>query len=572
MLYHFIGFCFFIGWVFPFYGLPIYSFYQEWLAGTLVCVIFWLVILRKKSSESVPVPRAAWTVLALFGIGLLQWILGIHPFPAAIALYGVAAAVFWMAVVLGAISANQGTGLSFEGKFFITCQWIVASAVVSAFIVFVQILGWDIYVFPLIRSPDLNLNRPSANLSQPNLMTLQLVMGMIILGWMYVEKRISPALAAALTLLLASAVFFANTRAYLLMLIAAGIFSWKIESPRARIVRLWACLLLPAIFILSAPFYQEVMGWLGYAGRNSLNMVSGDGRWRIWAASLEIIQSYPLLGVGLGAYAVGFYEQAASWYGTIGATGNAHNMILQVAAECGIFAGIGVGILALSWFWKAIKLKAPSNGIVFCNAIVGVALAHSIVEFPLWFVFFLIPVGFFLGAASNPESEGVFQIKISPYAIGAGFGASLFLSVVIYLDYIKVREYFEDAVTIGNPAKIDELKKYDRPSWLAWHLAYAKFLFLSDQDVSLENIWKAGSETVPRFPFSKGLMRFSYISAATGHIDDAKMAMLVMYRMRPMAFQAFKSEVFEACPLENNAETPYCHLRAVINQLSVELK
>ena len=48
------------------------------------------------------------------------------------------------------------------------------------------------------------------------------------------------------------------------------------------------------------------------------------------------------------------------------------------------------------------------------------------------------------------------------FAIGAGFGASLFLSVVIYLDYIKVREYFEDAVTIGNPAKIDELKKYDR--------------------------------------------------------------------------------------------------------------
>jgi hypothetical protein len=391
MLAQFIGFSFFAGWIFPFYGLPILSFYQEWLGSTLLCACFFIATWNKKSTKALVVPIVAWAVLGLFAVGVIQYLVGIHPYPPAIALYGVAGVLFWMAVTLGAnmTPPQRSAWGQFDQTFLVISRWILASAMLSAVITLLQVINWDIHLFPLVRSPDLSMNRPSANLSQPNLMTLQLVMGLVVLGWMYVEEKISSTVAVSIVLLIAVAIFFANTRAYLLMLGGLAVFSWKIDSPRANTVRWWVCVLLPVIFIVSAPFHESVMASLGHAGRNSLNMTAQtDGRWKIWGATIQIIQAHPLMGVGLGAYSVGFYDQATSSYGTIGATGNAHNIFLQIIAECGIFAGLGILMLALYWVLHALKGKNKANSIIFCNAAIAAILAHSMVEFPLWFMFF----------------------------------------------------------------------------------------------------------------------------------------------------------------------------------------
>ena len=573
MLPHLIGFCLFIGWIFPFYGLPIYSFYQEWLGGTLLCACFFFAIWNRKSKRALVVPMVAWAVLGLFAVGVVQSLLGMHPYPPAIALYGVAGVLFWMAVILGANMkpAQRGTCTGLDQNFLVISRWILASAVLSAVITLLQVINWDIHLFPLVRSPDLTMNRPSANLSQPNLMTLQLVMGLVVLGWMYVEGKISPAVSASIVTLIAVAVFFANTRAYLLMLGGLAVFSWKIESPRANIVRWWVCVLLPIIFIVSAPFHESVMGSLGHAGRNSLNMTAQtDGRWKIWGATIQMIQAHPMLGVGLGAYSVGFYDQATSLYGTIGATGNAHNIFLQIIAECGLFAGIVILMLALLWMFKAFKSKEKANSIIFCNAAIAAILAHSLVEFPLWYIFFLIPFGFFLGITSRVKLKKACKIKIEKKYSFTGIIVAIILSSWIYIDYSKIREFFENAVTIGNTSAIEELQQYNKPSWLSWHLNYAKFLFMSEEENSLEKIWIAGRETAPRFPFSKGLMRFAYVSASTDHLGAAQKALAVMYRMRPMAYKAFKVEINEACPNESQMDTPYCKLKQISNQLSME--
>lgn len=538
-----------------------------------MCACFFASIWNRKPKRVLVVPVVAWAVLGLFAVGVVQSLLGIHPYPPAIALYGVAGVLFWMAVTLGANMrpVQRGIGADLDQNFLVISRWILASAVLSAVITLLQVIDWDIHLFPLVRSPDLTMNRPSANLSQPNLMTLQLVMGLVVLGWMYVEEKISPAVSASIVLLIAVAVFFANTRAYLLMLGGLAVFSWKIESPRANIVRWWVCVLLPVIFIVSAPFHESIMASLGHAGRNSLNMTAQtDGRWKIWGATIQMIQAHPLLGVGLGAYSVGFYDQATSLYGTIGATGNAHNIFLQIIAECGVFAGIVILMFALYWSFKALKNNDKANTIIFCNAAIAVILAHSLVEFPLWYIFFLTPFGFFLGITSQIKSNEVCEVKIERKYYFAGMSIAVVISSWIYIDYSKIREFFENAVTIGNTSAIEELRRYNHPSWLAWHLNYAKFLFASEKENSLEELWIAGRETAPRFPFSKGLMRFAYVSASTDHLDDAQKALAVMYRMRPMAYKAFKAEINDACPNESQVDAPYCKLKKMSNQLSIE--
>jgi hypothetical protein len=183
---------------------------------------------------------------------------------------------------------------------------------------------------------------------------------------------------------------------------------------------------------------------------------------------------------------------------------------------------------------------------------------------------FLIPAGLFLGITSAANLNKACRINIEKKYSIAGTSIAIILSSWIYLDYSKIREFFEDAVTIGNASAIEDLQKYNRPSWLAWHLNYAKFLFMSERDNSLENIWAAGRDTAPRFPFSKGLMRFAYVSASTDHLGDAQQALTVMYRMRPMAYKAFKAEINDACPNAEQMDTPYCKLKIISDQLSIK--
>ena len=577
MLAHLIGFCFLTGWVYPFYGLPIYSFYQEWLSGTLLCACFFLCIWQRgqqgRPYKSLVVPSTAWAVLGLFAVGALQWMAGVHPYPPAIALFGAAGVLFWMAVTLGAsmTTAHAPDDQELKRMLLVVGQWILWSAILSASIVLVQVVGWDIHIFPLIRSPDLGFDRPSANLSQPNLMTLQLVLGWVVLGWMYTEEKISSLRSIAIALLFATAVFFANTRAYLLMLAALAIFSWKLDAPRARVVRWWACVILPTIFMVSAPFHASVMKSLGYVGR-SVFIPYGDGRFAIWGASLQIIQDHPFFGVGLGAYATGFYDQATSSFGKIGATGNAHNVWLQIAAECGLFAGLSILVLMAQWLFKALRNRNQPQWVVFFNAAIGAMFAHSLVEFPLWFIFFLVPAGFFLGVTSQANGSKVHTVGPGyPYAM-LGVIPAVIVSGWMYLDYMKVREFFEDAVTIRNSQAIENLRAYEQPSWLSWHIRYAQFLFMDESKVSPEHMWATGRAVVPRFPFSMGLMRFARVSASTNHMDDARKAMTVLYQMKPRAYQAFKAEIFDGCQPDHPQAMSYCPLKEMVDEIPQEVK
>ncbi len=357
------------------------------------------------------------------------------------------------------------------------------------------------------------------------------------------------------------------------MLAALAIFSWKLHAPKARVVRWWVGVILPSIFIATAPFHASVMTSLGYAGRSSLNILPhADGRLAIWGASLQIIQDHPWLGVGLGAYATGFYDQATSWFGTVGATGNAHNALLQIAAECGIFVGFCIFLLMIQWLRKALWSQNQPNWIVFFNAAIGAIFAHSLVEFPLWFIFFLVPAGFFLGITAHANGSKIHKVPLGyPYTM-LGIIPALILSGWMYLDYMKVREFFEDAVTIRSSQAIESLESYEQPSWLSWHLRYAQFLFMDESKVSPEHMWMTGRAVVPRFHFSMGLMRFARISASTNHLDDARKAMTVLYRMKPKAYLAFKAEIFDGCQPEHPLAVSYCALREIADEIPQGLK
>lgn len=559
------------GWLFPLRSLPIYSFSQEWLSSTLFFGIFAYFYLKKIIDKDthifgkIPHIAAIVAIIPLFGI--VQIVCGTHPQPIGVGFFACGFLAFFFASQLGidlSLDAKKdGNPAGFINGFSIILKWILWSGFLSTCIVFMQLFNWDIYLFPLVRSPSLMEFRPSANLSQPNLMTLQLVFSIVAAGWLYAEGKLPSKALTALVIAMAIAIVFANTRAYLLMLGAVALGALLYQGPKRRTLLLWPLVILPSIYLLLAPFHHVLMDIFGYGGRMAFNIdINSDARVKIWLASIDIINTHPWMGVGLGAYSIGFFEAAKGPLGSVGATGNAHNLTLQLMAECGFIIGLVFSLGVAYWYFKRLFTTNQASWKIASLSMVGAALAHSLVEFPLWFFSFLIPVAFFSGLVSTDaflcikNSSKSLRISVFCGLVTLGF-SGLIWSLV---DFLDLQDNYENGITIGNSEAIKKISNQDRFSLFQWHYDYGRFLTTELDGKNSEEIMSLGRKSVQRFPFIRGLARYAYVSATTKHINEAEGSLKVLHQMYPKAFEVFLKQNNALCAHDAALNEVHCTL------------
>ena len=166
-----------------------------------------------------------------------------------------------------------------------------------------------------------------------------------------------------------------------------------------------AALLVPLLMALSLFANWAVSAGVGSvsptSGARLFDQVSGSSaRLAIlrtgWAAFLES----PWLGQGVGSY---------SWASFVAATAHdsgaqfmvsehAHNLVLNLLVEFGAPATLAV--LAALAAWALAFLRQPwQAGHAWCAAVLGIGAVHSLLEYPLWYSYFLGPTALLLGAA-----------------------------------------------------------------------------------------------------------------------------------------------------------------------------
>jgi hypothetical protein len=123
----------------------------------------------------------------------------------------------------------------------------------------------------------------------------------------------------------------------------------------------------------------------------------------LWRQSIEVWQAHPWLGAGAGLFMATVYKlqpegfhQQLDYY--------AHNVALQVLAEFGLFAGLAIAISVVSWaialYRRRQELAAPDVVLLYWVGVLGV---HSMLEFPLFFVHFLVLFGLCVGLVLSPK-------------------------------------------------------------------------------------------------------------------------------------------------------------------------
>jgi len=200
--------------------------------------------------------------------------------------------------------------------------------------------------------------------------------------------------------------------------------------------------------------------WLAFGGAQSalgvtsaIDRVSEGGsngqRMFDWMIAWKTALAHPLTGVGPGMY---------SWQTALGSIGlppvnyvrigeNAHNTILHFAAEFGlVFIAIALGLITL-WLWRRWK-EVPTLESLWGLGIIAVIGAHSLVEYPLWYAYFLVPFACAIGVIdAGDERLPTLRFNSRWLLIPVLLGAVILTST--WRDYRKLESAYKELNVTG---------------------------------------------------------------------------------------------------------------------------
>jgi O-antigen ligase len=386
-----------LAWTLPFFSPvfrePVASFYGEAVAfGLGLCAIACMLV--PPLWDGIRLPRAGLMFLGFALVMVLQMALGKAVYPQ-LNLLG-ALYVLWAAgLALLAFRLRQVLGI--ERVVQALCWFLLAGSLLSAAIGAIQLLGVTTPLAPLI-VPQLH-GRIYANTGQPNHLASYLCLGLASAGYLLGTRRISPGLAALVLLttlpVLASsgsrAVWFYATA----FVVLAGLLRWR--RPGAESTRIFLfSLAIPAGLLLFLVLLHPLLPLTNLPVETIASNVQNKGlssavRLRFWEGSWLMLTGSPLIGVGFKQFAWNYFTLAASVPGLTteeGVIDHAHNVVVQVGAELGV-AGLLVLLGGLAWWFWAQHRERPDPQRWWILAALWVLGLHSMLEYPLWYAYFL---------------------------------------------------------------------------------------------------------------------------------------------------------------------------------------
>ncbi len=399
---HVIGLMCVLPFLAPHHRLPIPGFYGELTAfalGMLAMCTFW----QKAVLASFQLPRITLLPFGILCIILLQTALGMIAYPQQ-ALLGMLY-LLW-ACLLMALGYHLRGALGWE-KLATTLAWfLVAGGLLNTVMTGLQYAGVKtIWLLPKIAVQSFG------NLGQPNHFANYMALATASLAYLLARNALPRLAFPVLATGFLAALALSGSRSGWLYLAAffilAIIRSRRVAAAENRRLIL-ACLALLPMFAA----IQSLLHWLLPLWNSTPHLLptehffqqvnSASIRWRLWRDALHMLMEQPWLGVGHGQFAWNSFLLASTH--AAGEFSNpaehAHNLLLNLLAEQGIFAGLL--LIGLGWIWikqaTAEKLTLERWWMWAMLAVLGI---HSMLEYPLWYSYFLGIAAILLGAGET---------------------------------------------------------------------------------------------------------------------------------------------------------------------------
>jgi len=253
--------------------------------------------------------------------------------------------------------------------------------------------------------------RAGANLRQPNHLSSLALWAIVALTALAGQRRWRMSLALALYAALLFAVVLTGSRTGILG--TAMLAAWGLVD--RRLSRQWRITLgvSPVVFAL---LWLAMAAWAYLTGHlfgaeGHVLAGSGEGdisssRFAIWSNALAMIAHEPWSGVGWGEFNLAWTLSAFPHRPTA-FFDHTHNLPLQLLVELGVpLGGVVIVLLLVALVQAARRAWACEGdaGLARRAAFMIVLMIglHSLLEYPLWYAYFLLPTAFALGFALSP--------------------------------------------------------------------------------------------------------------------------------------------------------------------------
>ena len=443
-------------WVLPFlyykHALPITTFYQEWGAALLgVCAMSLLA--SKRYWQQPEIPRVILLPIGLMLVVVVQSLLGrVAYFSHALLseLY-----LLWAALLI-MLGHRLRAELGLPQLATVLAAFLLLGTELGALAGILQNYRWHTILNYMVS------NKLGAtvvgNMGQPNHYADYTTLGLISLGLLRLRWQLRAWQAALLATPLLFVLVLSGSRSawvYLLFLTAMA-YLWQRRDKSCLPLLRYSLLLLLGFglmhLVVQIPWLAGVGGTETTLDRMSRQVGGRSIRLHIWHEAWLIFTQFPLLGAGFGQFGWQHFLLGPSLRNTDiqGLYNNAHNLVMQTAAEMGL-AGLLVlfGTLAL-WLRQARRVSLTSYhwwgyGVI---AVLGI---HSMLEYPLWYVYFLGVAALTLGLMDNTT----FRLELR----GAGrwsLGAMLLLGVLSLVQAWQGYRTLEGLRTLRPASATDE--------------------------------------------------------------------------------------------------------------------
>jgi O-antigen ligase len=332
-----------------------------------------------------------------------------------------------------------------------TLAWFLfTGALASAVIGLAQLLNSYAFLKGLITPA--SGERVWANLAQPNHLADYLTLGTVSAGLLWATGRLRVSyLIGALALIVTILALTGSRTAWLYVgtLVVISAAFWLAErNPVNRRLLLFSVLTLA--FLLAVPLLgqallsalqddttaavlQRTMGQAGFQEERPL----------MWQIAWRIFQEAPLLGVGFRQVGEHYFLIAAAVSPTqpLGFTDHTHNLLLQMLAEFGI-VGLVV-LLAGALPWALAWLRQPRTpALWWLIGLTAVLAIHSMLEYPLWYTFFLGIAAVVLGLGEWRTVEFASARRSTlPYVVGGALLLGWLVFAQIVRDYLVLESF-----------------------------------------------------------------------------------------------------------------------------------
>ncbi len=513
------------GWLLPGHYPPWVSYQQQWISA-LGAALLAMAAVAGLTSGRIRWPAIAvfFALLSLIPLAQLAW--GQIRFASDGAMPAAYLVAFAMSVAAGAFLAEQ-----------LQLQWLdaLASAIlVAAFAsVLIALVQWlqlseSIFIAPLPAG-----DRPFGNLAQPNHLATLLCLGVTCVVWFFERRRLNGLSSSMLVGWLGWGIVMTQSRTSWLFVVALVVW-WA--AMRSRIgLRLgtkavaWSVL----FFVLGVVCWTPINRLLLLSGLHVGEHLQSNLRLLHWATLLDAVGHSPWLGFGWLQVTRAQELTALSHPASHEMLQDSHNVVIDLMVWAGIpVALLTVGVVAV-WLVLAIR-RCRQAAVWILLASIAAILTHALLEFPLDFSYFLLPLGLLMGSVEGYTGG----IRLPPWprwsfaAPLAGMVALLFFigqECTVLEDSSRQLRFFMAGIGTDQAASVPppDVRLLDAPREYHRYWLTTAREGMSDQQLD----WMR--DVSQRNAFPPAMLRYALAAGLNGRASEAARTLALLCSLHP---------------------------------------